>query len=164
MKDMLKSAVAGAIAAAFVASVAVAQQAPGQGVQGRGGRGPGGPGGPGGRMGAVILQDLTEEQRQQIRAIHQEQRKDGPPADANLRRDLEAELLADTANDQKLEDLKQQILAAEAANLSRFIDVQKRVAQVLTAEQRAKARERLAQGPPQGGRRAGERRGGRVRH
>lgn len=159
MKSMFKSAVAGAIAAAFVASVAVAQQAPGQGPQGRGGRGPGmgAPGGPGRGMGAVIARDLTDQQREQIRAIHEEQRKDGPPADAKLRRDLEAELLADTPNDQKIEDLKQQILAAEAASLSRFIDVQKRVAQVLTAEQRAKARERLAQGPPQGGRRGGGR-------
>lgn len=74
----------------------------------------------------------------------------GPPADAKLRRALEAELLADAPNDQKIEDLKQQILLAQAEGLSRHISVQKRVAQVLTAEQRAKARERLAQGPVDG--------------
>ena len=156
MKSMLKTAVVGGIAAAFVASVAIAQQGPPQG-RGRG-MGPGGPG-PGGRgpMGAV-MQDLTEEQRAQIRAIHEEQggRQQGPPADEKLRRELEAELLADTPNDQKIEDLKQQILTAQAAGLSRHIDVQKKIAQVLTPEQRAKARERIAQGPPEGrGRRGG---------
>ena len=51
----------------------------------------------------------------------------GPPADAKLRRDLEVELLADTPNDQKIEDLKQQILVAQAEGLSRHISVQKRI-------------------------------------
>jgi Spy/CpxP family protein refolding chaperone len=162
MKSLVKTAVVGAIAAAFVASVAVAQgQGPGQ--QGR--RGFGGPGGPGGRgLGPVIMQDLTPEQRSQVKAIMDEQRtaEQGPPADVKLRRDLEAELLADTPNDQKIEDLKQQILVAQAEGLSRHIAVQKRIAQVLTPEQRAKARERLAEGPREGrGRqgRGGERHG-----
>jgi Spy/CpxP family protein refolding chaperone len=153
MKSILKSAVVGAIAAAFVASVAVAQQGPGRR---QGGPGPGGPGGRGILPG--IMQDLTEEQRTQVKAIMQEGREaDGqPPADARLRRDLEAELLADVPNDQKIEDLKQQILAMQAQGLSRHITVQKKVAQVLTAEQRAKARERLAEGPREGrGRRGG---------
>jgi Spy/CpxP family protein refolding chaperone len=98
------------------------------------------------------MQDLSEEQRTQVRAIMQEQRQgeQGPPADAKLRRDLEAELLADTPNDQKIEDLKQQILVAQAEGLSRHIAVQKRIAQILTAEQRAKAREALAESPREG--------------
>ena len=149
MNSMIKSAVVGAVAAAFVASVAVAQsQGPGQ--QSRGGRGQG-IGGPGGQ-GRAAMQGLTEEQRQQVRAIMEDGRdaQQGPPADAKLRRALEAELLADAPNDQKIEDLKQQILLAQAEGLSRHISVQKRVAQVLTAEQRAKARERLAQGPVDG--------------
>jgi len=144
MKSMMKTAIVGAIAAAFVASVASAQ-GQGPGMQGRRG-GPGGMGGPGGRgpMPAV-MQDLTEEQRAQVKAIMDEQRegRQGPPADAQLRRALETELLADVPSDQTIEDLKQQILAAQAQGLSRHIAVQKRIAQVLTAEQRAKARERL---------------------
>jgi Spy/CpxP family protein refolding chaperone len=160
MKSMMKSAVVGAVAAAFVASVAVAQsQGPGQ--QGRGGQGPGGMRGPDG-PGRGILQGLTEEQRQQVKAIMDEGRdgQQGPPADAKLRRDLEAELLADTPNDQKIEDLKQQILLAQAEGLSRHISVQKRVAQVLTAEQRAAARERLAREGARGERGGGPRGGG----
>src|SRR5918994_1763071 len=101
MKSMLKTGVVGAIAAMFVASVAIA----------------------GG-----------QEQRQG---------EQGPPADAKLRQELEAELLADVPNDQKIDDLKQQILAAQAEGLSRHIAVQKQIAQVLTAEQRAKARATL---------------------
>ena len=160
MKSMMKSAVVGAVAAAFVASVAVAQgQGPGQ--QGRGGQGPAGMRGPGG-PGRGVLQGLTEEQRQQVKAIMDEGRdaQQGPPADAKLRRDLEAELLADRPNDQKIEDLKQQILLAQAEGLSRHISVQKRIAQVLTAEQRAQARERLAREGARGERGGGPRGGG----
>jgi Spy/CpxP family protein refolding chaperone len=159
MKSMMRTAVVGAIAAAFVASVAVAQ-GQGPGMQGRTrGQGPGGMGGPGGR-GPVpaVMQGLTEEQRTQVKAIMEEQRdgRQGPPADAQLRRALEAELLADAPNDQTIEDLKQQILAAQAQGLSNHIAVQKRIAQVLTAEQRAKARGRLAAAPGEGrGRRGG---------
>lgn len=161
MKSVVKTGIVAAVAAVFVASVAVAGgQGPGQGQR----RGPGF-GGPGGRgLMPGIMQDLTEEQRGQIRAIVQEQRGDqqGPPADAKLRHDLEAELLADAPNDQKIEELKQQILAAQAQGLERHIATQKRIAQVLTPEQRAKARERQAEGPRQGrGGREGRRGAGR---
>lgn len=147
MKNMLKTGLVAAIAAVFVASVAVAG-GQGQGPQ----RGPGmrGPGGPGGRgMMPGIMRELTEDQRKQVRAVLDEVRdgQQGPPAHATLRRQLEAELLADVPNDQKIEELKGQVLAAEAEGLARHIEVQKRIAQILTAEQRAKARERLAQNP-----------------
>ena len=154
MKNMLKTGVAAAITAVFVASVAVAS---GQQPQRRG-PGMGGPGGPGGRgFGPGIMRELTDEQRQQVRAILQEERGDqkGPRSDVALRRQLEAELLADVPNDLKIEELKSQFLAAQAEGLSKHVEVQKRVAQVLTPEQRAKARERLAQAP--------ERRQGRRR-
>jgi Spy/CpxP family protein refolding chaperone len=106
-----------------------------------------GHGGPGGRgLMPGIMRELTDEQRQQVRAIVQQQREgqDAPRADMKLRRELEAELLADAPNDQKIEELKTQILAAQAEGLSKHITVQKQIAQVLTPEQRAKARERLA--------------------
>ena len=153
MRHVIKTGIVAAVTAVFVATVAVAGgQGPGQG-QGRRGPGFGGPGGPGGRgMIPGIMQELTEEQRAQVRAILQEQRdgQEGPPADAKLRHELQLELLADVPNDLKIEELKAQIAAAQAQGLDRHIAVQKRVAQVLTAEQRAKARERLAEGPRQG--------------
>jgi Spy/CpxP family protein refolding chaperone len=146
MKTMMKTGIVGAIAAVFVASIAVAD---GQQPQRRG-PGMGGPGGPGGRgFGPGIMRELTDEQRNQVRAILQEERgdQDGRRGDMNLRRQLEAELLADVPNDLKIEELKSQILAAQAEGLTKHIEVQKRIAQVLTPEQRAKAREQLAQAP-----------------
>jgi Spy/CpxP family protein refolding chaperone len=156
MKNLVKTAIVSAAAAAFVASVAVAGgQGPGQGPGGRGGFGPGfgrGPGGPGSMFGMV--QDLTEPQRQQIRAIMEEHWEQDAPVDQQLRRQLHAELLADTPNEQKIEELRQQIIAATGDQLTRHIAVQKRVAQVFTAEQRAKARARIGQddGRPRRGR------------
>lgn len=146
MKTMLKTGIVGAIAAVFVASVAVAD---GQQPQRRG-PGMGGPGGPGGRgFGPGILRGLTEDQRAQVKAIHEEVRGDqqGRRGDMELRRQLEAELLADVPNDGKIEELKSQLLSAQAEGLTKHIEVQKRIAQVLTPEQRAKAREQLAQAP-----------------
>lgn len=161
MKNVLKTAVVGAVAAAFVASVAVAQQGPGQG-RGRG-MGPGGPGGRGPGFGPAIMQQLTDQQRQQVRAIHEEFRDADRVEDAKLRQQLELELLADTPNAGKIEELKAQILAAQSEGLTRHITVRTKIAQqVLTAEQRAKAREELAKGPGERGPR-GSRRGGPAR-
>ena len=170
MKSMLKTAVVGAVAAAFVASVAVASsqqssgtQQPQRGQAGQARRGgPGGPGGPGRGFGGLMFADLTEQQREQIKAIHEAEREgqQGPPADAKLRQQLELELLADTPNDQTIETLKQQIANAQLEQLSRHIAVQKQVTQVLTAEQRAKARERVAQAPGPDGPGRGRRGGG----
>jgi len=145
MKSVIKTGVVAAVAAVFVASVAVAG---GQGQ--RRGPGFGGPGGPGGRgLMPAVMQELTDEQRGQVRAIMQEQREgqQRPPADARLRHELQAELLADVPNDVRIDELKGQILAAQAQGLDRHIAVQQRIAQVLTPEQRAKARERLAEAP-----------------
>lgn len=151
MRNLVKTAVVGAVAAVFVASVAVAG---GQDQGPRRGPGMHGPGGPGGR-GFIpgIMRELTDEQRNEVRTILQEERNNQQDraAAAKLRRDLETELLADTPNEQKIEELKGQVLAAQAEGLSRHIAVQKRIAQVLTPEQRAKAREQLAQNPPERG-------------
>ena len=150
MKNVIKTAVVGAVAAAFVASVAVAQQGPGQG-RGRG-MGPGGPGGRGPGFGPAIMQELTDQQRQQVRAIHEEFRDEDRAADGKLRQQLELELLADSPNTGRIEELKQQILAAQSEGLTRHITVSTKIAQqVLTAEQRAKARETLAKDPVERG-------------
>jgi len=126
------------------------------------GRGPGGPGGFG-RGGVAVLRgvDLTDEQKASIKAIHDAERPErtGPPADASLRRELEAEVFADAPDTQKIATLQQQLVQAQGERLAHEIAVQQKVAAVLTAEQRSKVRERLSQGPPE--RRGGfERRGG----
>ncbi len=120
-------------------------QGPGQGGPRPGGRGFGGPG-PGG---FARLADLTDEQRQQVRAILEEERNstDGPPAVVRLHRELEAEILADAPDEQKIESLRQQLVQAQTEAVAKQVAVQRKIAEILTPEQRAKARERLADGP-----------------
>jgi Spy/CpxP family protein refolding chaperone len=157
MNSVWKTAVVGAVAAAFVASVAIAsgqQQGSGdpqkatigQGRQGGPGQGRGFGRGRGGPLGGVF-EDLTDQQREQVRAILESERQgqEGPPAEVKLRQALEQELLADSPNQQKIEDLRQQLVTAQSEALTRHIAVQQKINQTLTAEQRAKARERLAQ-------------------
>jgi periplasmic protein CpxP/Spy len=145
-------------AVALVAAMtvpAMAQDPQGRGAgrgQGMGmGMGPGRPGGPGGvgPIGMLRGVQLTEVQREQIRAIHEEASASAaePRQGMQLQRELHLALLADTPDQQKIASLKQAIAEAQAQGLARRIEVQGRVAQVLTPEQRAQVRERLAQAP-----------------
>jgi Spy/CpxP family protein refolding chaperone len=116
----------------------------GQGVR----RGPGGRGG--GFLFGLRGVDLTEEQRARIRAIHEAERQGGSStgrrggADAGLRATLQAELLADVPDAHRIAELQQQLAEAHAAHLAREVAIQQKVAQVLTADQRAELRDRLA--------------------
>ena len=146
-----------AVALAGVNSIPLLAQPPqGRGV-GRGagmgmGPGPGGPGGGrGGPMGALRGVDLTEAQQEQIKPIHEEARGSEPPQAklVDLQKQLQLAIFADSADAQKIEELKSAIGGAEVAALARRIELETRVAQVLTPEQRAKVRESLERsGPP----------------
>jgi Spy/CpxP family protein refolding chaperone len=70
----------------------------------------------------------------------------------DLERQLQTAILADTPDQQKIEELKNSIAAASAQELAARIDLQSRIAQVLTPEQRAEAREAVGKGS---GRRGG---------
>ena len=157
MKRLTLSVVMTGVLGLAAFSLSNAQQS-GDSPRGRGpgGRGPGGPGGFG-RGGVAVLRgvDLTDEQKASIKAIHDEHRqaRTGPPADAALRRELEAEVFAEAPDAQKIATLQQQLVQAQSERLAHEIAVQQKVAAVLTADQRAKVRERLSQAPA-------ERRGG----
>jgi Spy/CpxP family protein refolding chaperone len=73
----------------------------------------------------------------------------------DLERQLQAALLADTPDPQKIEELKTSIASASAAALAARVELQSRIAQVLTPEQRAQARDALGKAPT--GRRGGPR-------
>jgi Spy/CpxP family protein refolding chaperone len=144
MNKTVFSAVVAVLLAAVAFSIASAQ---GGGPRGRG---PGGPGFGGPRLGALArLADLTDEQKQQIQSILEEDRalRQGPPKVVSLHHQLEAELLADTPDDQKIETLRQQLVQAQGEEVAQQITLQRKIAAVLTAEQRAKAREHLAERP-----------------
>lgn len=112
-----------------------------QGIHARGG----GPGrGPGPMLGHL---DLTDAQREQVRAILEERRNDADAPmrkRAELERELRAAIFADAPDTAKIEHLKTAIAEAEAAALASRIEVELKIAQILTPDQRAKARDARA--------------------
>lgn len=120
------------IAAAIVVSVVAAAQP-----------GPFGGGRRGDRSQGPQLQ-LSEEQRSQIHSLMEQQRETGGTAMKQLRdlqRQLNAEIFADTPDLAKIDGLKIEIAKAEADVLAARIDLQMRIAQMLTAEQRQQMRD-----------------------
>jgi Spy/CpxP family protein refolding chaperone len=155
MKSTLWSTAAALVIAAAVAIPVIAQP-----PQGR----PGAPwGGRGGGFPILRELSLTDAQREQIRSITLGQRgnPDSPQSKlADLNKQLHLAILADTPDTQKIEELKTSIATASAEALTARIDVQTRIAQVLTPEQRDQAREALAKAQAfRGPRKAGRARG-----
>jgi Spy/CpxP family protein refolding chaperone len=139
MKSTLWSTAAALVIAAAVAIPVIAQP-----TQGRSGP-PGG--GRGGGLPIFRELNLTDAQRDQIRTIVRAERgnADSPQGKlADLNKQLHLAILADTPDTQKVEELKTSIAAASAEALTARIDVQTRIAQVLTPEQREQARQALA--------------------
>ena len=136
-------------------------QPPARGPEGQ--RPWGGPGGPRGDIALLRGADLTEDQKAAIKAIREADQASGqgPSVEGRLRRELQAELFSDTPDAQKVASLQQQLTESQTARLARQIATDQKIAQVLTAEQRAKIRERLSQPPLQRGRPRAEGPGGR---
>jgi Spy/CpxP family protein refolding chaperone len=119
-------------------------------AQAPGGRGPRGLGpGRGGPGPSPMLQrlDLTDAQKEQVKALTAERAEQGAGRTlANLERDLNAAVMAESPDTAKIEQLKTAIVEAHTAALNERVDLQLRIAQILTPEQRQKARE-LPPGP-----------------
>lgn len=126
--------------------------------------------GPGSRRGGpglpppILRQlNLTDTQREQVRALVQEQRAQSTEQSARklveLQRALHAAMFADTPDTAQIDQLRAGIAESEAAILASRVDLQLKIAQILTAEQRAQARELSTRRPGRGGR-AGAGRGG----
>ena len=151
---MNRRIVTAAVLALSVNAISLLAQGPGQGP-GRGG--PGGPGRPGGPGGPGILAmvrqlDLTDAQREQLRALAQEGRQGGDPG-APMRaaeQKLNAAVLADTPDLQAIESLKAALNSAHAAELENRVGMMQKVAQILTPAQRQQLLQLQAQGPPHG--------------
>ena len=132
-------------------SLSSAQQ-PGRRPGGPGGFGPGGPGR--GGLGVLRGVELTEEQKSSIKAIHEAERSardargdTDSRSGAQAHRELEAEIFADSPDPQKIASLQQQITQAQAAALAHRTATMQKVAEVLTAEQRAGIRNRSSRSP-----------------
>jgi Spy/CpxP family protein refolding chaperone len=134
-----------AVSAVFVVGVLVVATLSAQG-QGRGARGLGPGRGPG-PLPMLQQLDLTAAQKEQIHAIVGERTgQDARQTLGKLHQDLTAAVMADTPDASKIEQLKASINEAEATALNERVDLQLRIAQILTPEQRQKARE-LPGGP-----------------
>ena len=137
---------------AIVLAAAVVIPVIAQPPQGGGGRGPGrGP-----AAGAPFLRDLnlTDAQREQIRALTEQRRAQGDDPRrkaADLERELRVAVFADVPDRQKIDDLKTAVAAATAEELTARVELQSHIAEVLTPEQRAQAREALAKIGGRGG-------------
>lgn len=166
---MKRTLIAAALLAAGLSALPVLAQGPGQGFgRGRGmagpgapgGRGPGGPGGPGGGPGilaAVHHLNLTDAQREQLRALMEESRQPGEPGQdvRAAEQKLHAAILADSPDLQAIEGLKTALNRAHADGLNRRIELMQRVAQILTPAQRQELASHSSQGPSRGRGRAG---------
>jgi Spy/CpxP family protein refolding chaperone len=142
--------VAAALAIGLGALPALAQ-GPGQRMGGPGG-GRGGPLFlPGGGI-RLLLQslDLSDQQREQLRAIIQDNRPPDPGQlrDAELK--LNAAIFGDTTDPQAIDSVKATINAARAAELDHQIEVLTKVAQILTPEQRQELLKLESEGPQLG--------------
>jgi Spy/CpxP family protein refolding chaperone len=96
--------------------------------------------------------DLTDAQREQLRALVEEGRPGGEPG-APMRaaeQKLHAALLADTPDPQAIESLKAALNSAHAAELEQRVAMMQKVAQILTPAQRQQLLQLEAQGPPRG--------------
>jgi Spy/CpxP family protein refolding chaperone len=91
--------------------------------------------------------DLTDQQREQLRAIIQDNRPPdlGQLLDAELK--LNAAIFGDTTDAQAIDSVKATINAARAAELDHQIEVLTTVAQILTPEQRQELLKRESEGP-----------------
>lgn len=150
-------------AAALVTISAQAQEPPRREARAAGVRGVGPARGMGPLAGLRRL-NLTDQQREQIRAILQEARTSGERpgrTTADLHRALRAAVFADTPDYAKIDALKASIAESQAAALNARIALDLKIAEVLTPEQRARAREaREGRGRGRGpGAQAGQRRG-----
>jgi periplasmic protein CpxP/Spy len=146
MKRTIWSAVLAMVVAGAVAIPVIAQPPQGGRGQGRG---------PAFADALPLLRglNLTDAQREQIRSITEAQRTgDNPRRNVmDLERQLQAAVFAETPDQSKIDQLKNSIAAARAEELTSRIELQSRIAQVLTPEQRAQARETFGKAP---GRRA----------
>ena len=139
MKRFTASVVMTMVLALSAYTFSSAQQ-PGRGQRGDGAGRPGGPGGRGGVMAVLRGIELTEEQRTAIRALVDEGRTAGAPAEADnarqLHRQLQAEVFADSPDAAKIAALQEQLSRAQAERLARQVALQQRIAELLTSDQR----------------------------
>ncbi len=150
---MTRRFVIGAALALSLGGLPLLAQGPGGQRNGGPGRdGPGMPGGPAGMLGMIHELNLTDPQREQLRALIEDNRPAGDPGAAvrDAEQKLHAAVLADTPDLQAIESLKAILNSAHAAALDHRVEMMEKVAQILTPAQKQELLKLQAQGPPRG--------------
>jgi len=137
-----RSLTAGVLVAGLLATGAVYAQGPRGGGPG-GGRGMRGPMGPGGGIGLALgALNLSEAQREQVRAIRERNREQGQSAAARLREALDKQRAAiETvpADESLITSLTQDLVQAQVEVALQEARLNTEIWSVLTAEQQAQA-------------------------
>lgn len=136
-----RMAIAAGALALSLGTLPLLAQGPGSGFQPgqrMGGPGRGGPGGPGAILPGLNRLDLTDAQREQVRAVLEQERQSGNPGEKvrQAEQALHAAIFADTADPQALESAKAALNAAHASELDRRVELMQKIGQILTPAQR----------------------------
>ena len=157
MQNKTLSKVIGGFGAAALIAVGMATTIPHMGAQdqgqppaGRMGRGPGGPGGfgrgrggPGGPMGfGIDLRDLTDAQREQIKAIHDRHSEEMKPVFDRVEKARQALANAVISGTGDIRGLAVEVGSTEGELAFQNAQIETEVMSVLTAEQKQKIQER----------------------
>ena len=145
---MTRRMVMAATLALSVGALPLLAQGPGQRPGGPG-RGPGGPGGPPGILAMVHQLDLSDAQKDQLKALMDEGAQAGDPGAAvrAAEQKLHAAILADVPDLHAIELLKAALNGAHAAELDHRVAMMQKVAQILTPAQKQQLLALQAQGP-----------------
>ena len=148
---MTRRMVMAATLALSLGALPLLAQGPGQRPGGPG-PGPGGPMGPGGPPGILAMLhqlDLTDAQKDQLKALMDEGAQAGDPGAAirAAEQKLHAAILADVPDLHAIESQKAALNAAHAAELEHRVAMMQRVAQILTPAQKQQLLALQAQGP-----------------
>ena len=145
---MTRRMVMAATLALSVGALPLLAQGPGQRLGGPG-RGAGGPMGPPGILGMVHQLDLSDAQKEQIKALADQARQNGDPGAAlrEAEQKLHAAVLADPPDLQAIASQRAALNAAHAAELDHQIAMMQQVAQILTPAQKQQLLALQAQGP-----------------
>jgi periplasmic protein CpxP/Spy len=134
-----------------LSALPVLAQGPGQRM---GGPGRGGPGGPGPGMMPMLRQlNLTDQQREEVRALMEASRPTTEPGqlrDAGLK--LHTAVFGDNPDPQAIDAAKAAINAAHAAELDHQVEMLTKIAQILTLDQRQQLLKLQSEAPRGGGR------------
>jgi len=135
-----RTILAAAILALSLGTLPLLAQGPGGGFgQRMGGPGRGGPAGP---VGAIVpglnRLDLSDAQREQLRAIMDQERQGNHPGETvwQAEQALRAAVFAETADPQAVDSAKAALNAARAAELDHRIELMQKIGQILTPAQR----------------------------